>query len=53
MALHIDPEVNTLVFIISTGDVSSKVIAEKAEASIFPKYGERYDIVRLKDASMA
>lgn len=51
-ALHIKPKTRTLAFILSTGDASSKLIAEKVEASIIPNYPDQYEIVLLKDAPM-
>lgn len=52
-ALYIQPKIQTLVFIISTGDISSRKIAEKTEESIIPKYQDQYKIIILKDAPIA
>lgn len=52
-ALHILPGTKTLAFIISTGDITNKVISEKIEKSIIPAYLGHFKIVVLKDASMA
>ena len=52
-ALFIQPEIHTLAFILSTGDASSKAIAEKVETAIIPDYRNKFEIVRLKDASMS
>ena len=52
-ALSIQPDIRTLAFILSTGDASNKAIAEQIENVIIPNYLNQYNIVRLKDASMA
>jgi len=52
MALRVHPQTRTLAFIVSTGDASSKRIAEVAEESVFPELRKRYDVVVLKDASI-
>lgn len=52
MALRVHPRTRTLAFIVSTGDASSKRIAEVAEESVFPELRKRYDVVVLKDASI-
>jgi PAS domain S-box-containing protein len=51
-ALAIQPKAQTLVFILSTGDISSRILAEKTESAIIPKYQNQYEIVIVKDASM-
>ena len=52
-ARHIQPSIQTLAFILSTGDASSKSIAEKIETAIIPGYRNQFKIVLLKDAPMA
>ncbi len=52
MALKIHPRTRTLAFVVSTGDASSKRIAEVAEQSVFPALRQRFDVVVLKDASV-
>ena len=52
MALKAHPDTHTLAFIVSTGDATSKRIAEIAEATAFPKLRERFEVVVLKDASV-
>ncbi|MCK9389631.1 MAG: diguanylate cyclase [Sulfuritalea sp.] len=52
MALHVHPDTRTLVFVISTGEASSKRIGEVAEHSVFPRLRERFDVVVMKDASV-
>ena len=51
-ALQVHPQAKTLVFVISTAEVSSKRIAEIAESTIFPLLRENFELVILKDASM-
>ncbi|WP_295449384.1 ABC transporter substrate binding protein [uncultured Thiodictyon sp.] len=53
LALRVQPATRTLVFITSTGDASSKRIAEIADAEVAPRYRGRFDLVTLKDASLA
>lgn len=53
LALQVHPATHTLAFITSTGDPSSQRNTEIAEATIFPRYRDRFAIVALKDASMA
>jgi len=53
MALRMHPKTRTLAFIVSTADASSKRISEVAEASVFPALRKRFDVVVLKDASVA
>ncbi|GAB3355015.1 MULTISPECIES: diguanylate cyclase [Giesbergeria] len=53
MALKVHPQTRTLAFIVSTGEASSKRIGEVAEESVFPKLRERFDVVVMKDASVA
>ncbi|WP_295391776.1 ABC transporter substrate binding protein [uncultured Thiodictyon sp.] len=53
LALKVQPRTRTLVFITSTGDASSKRIAEIAESEVMPRYRDRFDLVVLKDASVA
>ena len=52
LALKVHPDTRTLAFVTSTGESSSRRISEVAEASIFAKYRERFDVVVLKDASL-
>lgn len=49
MALQIHPRTETLVFIVSTGEESSKRIKEVAEESIFPTLRQRFEVVVLAD----
>jgi PAS domain S-box-containing protein len=51
LALKVHPRTRTLAFITSTAEASSRRISEIAEASVFPKYRERFDLVILKDAT--
>jgi signal transduction histidine kinase/HPt (histidine-containing phosphotransfer) domain-containing protein/ActR/RegA family two-component response regulator len=53
LALKVQPATKTLVFILSTGDPSSKKNVDLVESSVLPKYRDRYHVVALKDASMA
>ncbi len=50
-ALHIYPATETLIFILSTGDASSKRIAEVAEAFVLEKFNKNYQIIILKNAT--
>jgi len=51
-ALYIQPNIQTLAFVLSTGDASSKSIAENVETTIVPSYSKQFKVVLLKDASM-
>ena len=51
-ALFIQPKLRTMVFILSTEDISGRANAEKAKDSVIPRYEERYEIVVLEDAPM-
>jgi PAS domain S-box-containing protein len=53
MALGLHPGTRTLAFILSTGEASSARIAEIAERTVLPKYRERFELIVLKDASLA
>jgi PAS domain S-box-containing protein len=53
LAIRVQPSLRTLVFVVSTGDASNKRMTEIAEASQFPELRKRYNLVVLKDASMA
>ena len=53
LALAVQPATRTLAFITSTGDVSSARIAEVVETTVLSQYRDRYDVVVLKNASMA
>jgi PAS domain S-box-containing protein len=53
LALRVQPATRVLVFITSTGDASSKRIAEIAVAEVLPRYADRFELIELKDASMA
>jgi PAS domain S-box-containing protein len=53
LALKVHPQTHTLVFITSTGEASSRKIAETAAAEVLPRYRDRFDVVELKDASLA
>jgi len=53
MALRIHPRTRTLAFILSTRETSNRHNAEKAEASVLPRYQGRYQLVVLKDAPMS
>jgi diguanylate cyclase (GGDEF)-like protein/PAS domain S-box-containing protein len=52
-ALQVQPDLRTLAFILSTGDESSRIIAEITETLIVPKLITKFAIEILKDASMA
>ncbi|KHK00416.1 ABC transporter substrate binding protein [Desulfovibrio sp. TomC] len=52
MALTVHPDTRTLVFVLSTGDVSSARISHVAETSVLPQLAERFSVVVLKDASL-
>jgi len=53
LALKVHPGASTLAFILSTGDPSSRRIAEVTEATVLPRYRERFPLEIIKDASMA
>ena len=53
LALKVQPQTRTLVFITSTGEASSRKNAEVAAAEVLPRYRDRFDLVELKDASLA
>ncbi len=53
MALQVHPRTRTLAFVLSTGEASSARIAEIAERTVLPKYRERFELIVLKDASLA
>ncbi|MFH7242573.1 MAG: ABC transporter substrate binding protein [Spirulina sp.] len=52
MALKIHPRTERLVFIVSTGEESSKRIKDVAEKTIFPVLRQRFEVVVLADASI-
>ncbi|MHC1713899.1 MAG: diguanylate cyclase [Solidesulfovibrio sp.] len=52
MALAVHPRTSTLVFLLSTGDVSSRHIEAVAEARVLPRFAQSHKVVVLKDASM-
>jgi ABC-type uncharacterized transport system substrate-binding protein len=53
LAIRIQPAVRNLVFITSTGDDSNRRMAEVTEATLFPELRKDYNVIELKDASMA
>jgi PAS domain S-box-containing protein len=53
MALKVHPQTRTLAFVLSTGEASSARIATIAEQTVLPKYRERFELIVLKDASLA
>jgi PAS domain S-box-containing protein len=53
LAIRIQPGVRNLVFITSTGDDSNRRMAEVTEATLFPGLRKDYNVIVLKDASMA
>jgi PAS domain S-box-containing protein len=53
LAIRVQPAVRNLVFIISTGDASNRRMAKVAEATLFPELRKGYNVIVLKDASMA
>lgn len=53
LAIRIQPTVRNLAFIISTGEASNRRMAAVAEATLFPELHKRYNLIVLKDASMA
>ncbi|MEI6179846.1 MAG: diguanylate cyclase [Chloroflexales bacterium] len=52
LALKVQPATHTLVFILSTEDLSSQRIAETVETTIVLQYHDRYEVVLIKDAPM-
>lgn len=52
-AIQVQPAVRNLVFITSTGDASSRRMAEMVEATQFPELRKHYHLIVLKDALMA
>jgi PAS domain S-box-containing protein len=53
LAIRVQPGVRNLVFITSTGDDSNRRMTAVAEATLFPELRKGYNVVALKDASMA
>jgi len=53
LAIRVQPAVRNLVFILSTGDDSNRRMAEVAEATLFPELRKGFNVIVLKDASMA
>lgn len=53
LALKIHPATRRLVFITSSGDPSSRRIAETAQSSVLPAYWQKYEVIVLHDAPMA
>jgi signal transduction histidine kinase/CheY-like chemotaxis protein len=53
LAIRLQPTVRNFAFIISTGDASNSRMAAVAEATLFPELRKRYNLIVLKDASMA
>ncbi len=53
MALQVHPKTTTLVFVVSTGEESSKRIKETAEKDAFPALRQRFEVVVLADASLS
>jgi len=51
-ALKIHPGTTTLAFIISTGDVTSRRIAEFEQSALYGELQKRFRLVVLKDASL-
>lgn len=49
LALAVHPNTKTLVFIVSTGDISSKRIFEIAKKSVLPAYQDKFNLVLLQD----
>jgi PAS domain S-box-containing protein len=52
-AIAVQPAVRNLVFITSTGDDSNRRMAEVTEATLFSELRKDYNLIVLKDASMA
>jgi diguanylate cyclase (GGDEF)-like protein/PAS domain S-box-containing protein len=52
-ALTVHPGTKTLVFILSTGTVSDRRFAVMAESRIFPTLRKRFEVLALKDVSLA
>jgi PAS domain S-box-containing protein len=52
-AIRVQPAVHNLVFITSTGDASNRRMAEVTEAALFPELRKGYNVIVIKDASMA
>jgi PAS domain S-box-containing protein len=53
LAVRIQPALRNLIFITSTGDDSNRRMSEIAEATLFPELRKDYNVMALKDASMA
>ncbi|MEJ2659724.1 MAG: ABC transporter substrate binding protein, partial [Desulfobacteraceae bacterium] len=53
LAIRIQPAVRNLVFITSTSDDSNRRMVKVAEATLFPALRKDYNVIALKDASMA
>lgn len=53
MALKVHPNTDTLAFITSTRETTSRWFSEVAERSLFPKYRERINLEVIKDGSMS
>ena len=53
MALTVHPKTKTLVFILSTAEVTDRRIAEVVEQTVLPGFRDRYNVVVIKDASLA
>ena len=52
VALKVHPNTDTLAFITSTRDASSRQISEIAERSVFPKYRKLINLVVIKNGSV-
>lgn len=52
MALQVHPRTETLVFVLSTGEESSRRIKEVAEQTVLPELRQRFQVITLEDASI-
>jgi signal transduction histidine kinase/CheY-like chemotaxis protein/ABC-type uncharacterized transport system substrate-binding protein len=53
LALHVQPAVRTLAFVVSTGDASTRRNTDVVETTLFPELRKRYNLVVLKDLTIA
>jgi PAS domain S-box-containing protein len=53
LAMRVQPELRTLVFILSTSDATNLQLTEMGETLQFPELRKHHDLVVIKDASMA
>lgn len=53
IALALHPRTTTLAFIVSTAEVTNRRNASVIEQSVLPRFHDRYNLVLIKDASLA